>query len=253
MGPKSATGMAGWLIIAVIEWEELKAVQVLLVEDDDLVASMVADQLTRQEDWAVARCTSLAEAAAWASGSDIVLLDLNLSDSRGAASLTAMRQILPHAPIIVISAIDAPGTRVETLSDGADDYVTKPFQLDELQARMTAVLRRAHRAETGTAGVIWDPRARSVQVSGQPVDLTPLEYEVFRTLAESPGAAFSRADILARVMGPNFYGYERVVDVHVGHLRKKLAQRLPGDIIETVRAFGYRWSREIPVQVLLND
>ncbi len=227
--------------------------QVLLVEDDDLVASMVADQLTQQEDWAVVRCASLAEAAAWAVGADMVLLDLNLSDSRGAATLTAMRQILPHAPLIVISAIDAPATRVETLTDGADDYVIKPFQLDELQARITAVLRRVHRVAPGTAGVIWDPRARSVQINSQTVDLTPLEYEVFRTLAESPGAAFSRADILARVMGPNFYGYERVVDVHVGHLRKKLARRLPGDIIETVRAFGYRWSREVPIQVLLHD
>lgn len=224
--------------------------QVLLVEDDDLVASMVADQVTQQEDWAVMRCTSLVEAKAWASGSDIVLLDLNLDDSRGAASLSAMRQILPHIPIIVISAIDAPATRVETLTDGADDYVTKPFQLDELQARMTAVLRRVQRTAPEPTGVVWDPEARSVQVNGQSVDLTPLEYEMFRTLAESPGAAFSRADILERVMGPNFYGYERVVDVHVGHLRKKLAQSLSGDVIETVRAFGYRWRREVPVQVL---
>ncbi len=224
--------------------------QVLLVEDDDLVASMVADQVTQQEDWAVMRCTSLVEAKAWAAGSDIVLLDLNLDDSRGVATLSAMRQILPHIPIIVISAIDAPATRIETLTDGADDYVTKPFQLDELQARMTAVLRRVQRTAPEPAGVVWDPEARSVQVNGQSVDLTPLEYEMFRALAESPGAAFSRADILARVMGPNFYGYERVVDVHVGHLRKKLAQSLSGDVIETVRAFGYRWRREVPVQVL---
>ena len=224
--------------------------QVLLAEDDDLVASMVADQLTQQDDWTVVRCTSLAEAKAWGDGPDIVLLDLNLTDSQGSSSLTGMRQILPQVPVIVISAIDAPATRIETLTDGADDYVTKPFRLDELQARITAVLRRTHRIAPENPGITWDLRARSVQVNGETLDLTPLEYEVFRTLAESPGAAFSRADILARVMGPNFYGYERVVDVHVGHLRKKLAQRLHGDIIETVRAFGYRWSREIPVHVL---
>lgn len=222
---------------------------ILLVEDDALVASAIAEAFAGRPDVSLAHEATLRSALDHVVSADAVLLDLNLEDSRGAETLRRVRECAAHVPVIIISAIDRADTRIETLYGGADDYLTKPFSLEELLARVEAVTRRTRQSQPlSLMALVWERRSRRITWQGENLNLTPLEYEIFQVLASTPGAAFSRQDILARVVGPNFYGYERVVDVHVGHLRKKLAV-LEEEAIETVRAFGYRWRKECPVEV----
>ena len=220
------------------------AVHVLVIEDDPFISASIKGALTaRDKTGEVTALDSLQGGLAHLSQAQLLVLDLNLSDSRGAETLERCRQASPSLPIIVVSAIDREDVRIRTLQQGADDYLTKPFSLDELMARIDAVMRRA--SPPGAASSLrWNAPARQIVWQNTPISLTPLEYAVFEVLAQSPGVAFSRQDILARIIGPNFYGYERVVDVHVGHLRKKLAP-IGSEAVQTVRAFGYRWNPDV--------
>lgn len=217
---------------------------ILVIEDDPFISRAVAEALQGE---VVQRTASLQSGLSHLAGADVVVLDLNLADSRGPETLDAVRARSPRVPIIVISAIDQHDVRVRTLHHGADDYLTKPFSLEELTARINAVMRRAAPRPAPSSGLTWDAPARQLSWQSEPIPLTPLEYEVFEVLAKNPGVAFSRPDILRRVIGPNFYGYERVVDVHVGHLRRKLAV-IGEEAVLTVRAYGYRWNPDVRVE-----
>jgi DNA-binding response OmpR family regulator len=140
--------------------------------------------------------------------------------------------------------------RVLGLELGADDYVTKPFSPRELVARVRAVLRRAGQeapqAEVlRVAGIVLDRTAHTVQVDGAYVDLTPSEFDLLSTLMSTPGRAFSRMELLDRLQGTSYEGYERTVDVHVKNLRAKIEAdpRAPA-YIETVYGVGYRFTSE---------
>ena len=210
-------------------------VRVAVVEDDPTVAQAICGFLSARGDDVVS-CDRLA--GLWPERRvDAVLLDLGLGDGWwGAEGPERIRSRFPDAGIIVVTADGKLGTKLATFRGGADDYLVKPFHLEELAVRLDAVLRRQAAA---TDTVILDQPGRRALVEGQDIHLTPLEYAFFAALWTEAGRVRSRRDLLGVVMGAGFYGDERVVDVHLAHVRKKLgpeAQRL-----ETVRAFGYRW------------
>jgi len=153
-------------------------------------------------------------------------------------------------PIIMLTARAEETDRIVGLELGADDYVTKPFSLRELVARVRAVLRRAHAqiepSPVLRAGPITlDRDTHTVAVSGQPVDLTPSEFSILETLMTTPGRAFSRAELLEAAQGIGFEAYERTVDAHIKNLRRKLEpDSTDPRYILTVRGIGYRLAPE---------
>ena len=170
----------------------------------------------------------------------LVVLDVGLPDVDGLEVCKRLRAT-SQIPVIFLTARDSEVDRVLGLELGGDDYLTKPFSPAELVARVKAVLRRVDggpAAEVMQAGeVAIDAGRREVRVAGEPVDFTTKEFDLLRYLAERPGLALSRQQILDGVWGYDWYGDARTVDVHIAQVRKKL-----GDTVEikTVRGVGYR-------------
>jgi len=170
----------------------------------------------------------------------LVVLDVGLPDVDGLEVCKRLRAT-SQIPVIFLTARDSEVDRVLGLELGGDDYLTKPFSPAELVARVKAVLRRVdggHAAEVMQAGpVAIDAGRREVRVAGEPVEFTTKEFDLLRYLAERPGLALSRQQILDGVWGYDWYGDARTVDVHIAQVRKKL-----GDTVEikTVRGVGYR-------------
>ena len=211
------------------------------MEDDDLIRERVAGHLRQSLAADVIGCATL-EAALHADEADVAVVDLGLPDAKGLEALIALRSAMPTTLFLLATARGTLAERVEGLRQGADDYLVKPFSLLELEARVLALLRRrAPMPAEVQRDLNWDQRARQVSREEQPLPLTPLEYLVFAALAARPGQALSRPELLRAVIGPNFYGYERVIDVHVAHLRRKLDPDDPFRYIATVRGYGYRW------------
>jgi two-component system alkaline phosphatase synthesis response regulator PhoP len=150
--------------------------------------------------------------------------------------------------VILLTARSEEVDKIVGLSVGADDYVTKPFSMRELTARVKAALRRLHSGPQ-VGGLLAfrrvriDAAARLVWFDDQPVELTAMEFDLLRVLAEHAGIALSREQLLEKVWGTNYYGETRVVDVHIGHLRQKLGGET---VIATVRGVGYRFDDERP-------
>jgi two-component system, OmpR family, response regulator RegX3 len=168
----------------------------------------------------------------------MVLVDLGLPDMDG---LDVCRELRARGdvPIIVISARADEVDKVVGLEIGADDYVSKPFGVREVIARMRAVLRRVRSAEPepATGRLEIDRRARRVFVDGAEISLAPKEHDLLAFLAEAPGAAFTREQIMEAVWDENWFGPTRTLDVHIGALRRKLGDAAT---IETVRGVGFR-------------
>jgi DNA-binding response OmpR family regulator len=221
--------------------------RVLVIEDDPGIADSVAYTL-RQEgfDAAVARDgpAGLAEALKWRP--DLVILDLMLPGMDGFDVFRALRKQL-DCPVIMLTARVAETDRVAGIELGADDYVTKPFYMRELVARVKMVLRRAAgAAEEDEAALVVrdlrvDPARREVWVGDRQVELTPQEFELLACLARSPGRALTREVILQRAWGESEYIDPRTVDVHVRWLRQKIEDQpdAPTRIL-TVRGVGYK-------------
>jgi DNA-binding response OmpR family regulator len=176
---------------------------------------------------------------------DLVVLDLNLPGIDGLEVARTLRRE-GNIPIIMVTARVEDTDRIVGLELGADDYVTKPFNMRELVARVRAVLRRtsgqAPTPETLRAGNIeLDLIGRQAALAGRPLDLTRTEFELLSVLVQNPGRAFTRLDLLDRVQGEAYEGYERTVDAHIKNLRAKLGDdpRHP-HYIETVYGVGYR-------------
>jgi DNA-binding response OmpR family regulator len=169
---------------------------------------------------------------------DLVLLDLGLPQGNGLDVLRELRARGDATPVIVLTARDGPGDRVAGLDAGADDYLVKPFDLDELGARIRAVLRRqAGRAmpRLAHAGVTLDPATRQVMRDAQPVLLSAREYAVLELLMQRPGAVLSRAQIEDRLYGWGEEIESNAVSVYVHQLRKKLGP----EFIRSMRGVGY--------------
>ena len=240
--------------------------RVLIVEDDDAIAAPLAKGLER-EGLAVDRVVTGSAALAISADVrfDVVLLDLGLPDRDGFDVCRELRA-RSDVPIIVVTARSEEVDRVVGLELGADDYIVKPFGFRELVARIRAVVRRrtptadtpadaaanghangngngnghdAHETpgpvEVGTLSV--DRRTRRVTIDGDPVTLTPKEFDLLAFLADDAGAVRARQQLLENVWDPHWYGPTKTLDVHVASLRKKLGD--PG-WIETVRGVGFR-------------
>jgi DNA-binding response OmpR family regulator len=224
--------------------------RLMLVEDDDRVAAALVDGLRRQSIDVDRASTAHGALERIGDGSayDVVLLDLVLPDGDG---MTVCRQIraICDVPIIMVTARTDMRSRVHGLHLGADDYVTKPYDLRELLARIHAVVRRsgpsraaATPAPAGVAagahGVALDVARREVTVGGKAVTLTRKEFNLLAMLARQPGVVFSRAHIISEVWDSAWTGHQRTLEVHVASVRAKLG--VP-EIIETVRGVGYRF------------
>ncbi len=219
--------------------------RLLLVEDDPMLAAALKAGL-RQDGHAVDWARSAAEArAAWliapelAATYDAVVLDLGLPDGSGVELVKSARARGVTTPILIATARDRIADRIAGLDAGADDYMVKPIDLDELAARLRALERRAagRAAPTIQLGrIAIDPAARKVTRNGMPIDLTPREFALLLALARRPGVVLTRAQLAEALYGWNESIESNAVDVHVHHLRRKLGAGL----IETRRGLGYR-------------
>jgi DNA-binding response OmpR family regulator len=223
------------------------AATVLVVEDERKLRELVRSYLERAG-FTVLSTGSGAEAITMAvsAAPDLVVLDLRLPDVPGEAVARELRSGAPM-PIVMLTAKSAEEDRIAGLELGADDYVTKPFSPRELVLRVQAILRRGGPAAAhGVAGygggelVIDEPR-RTATVRGAAADLTPTEWGILVALATVPGRVYSRFELINRVRGYEFEGYERTIDSHVKNLRRKIEDDPASPrIIQTVLGGGYR-------------
>jgi DNA-binding response OmpR family regulator len=213
--------------------------RLLLVEDDAMIGDSVRKGL-RQEGYVVdwVQDGAAAEAALLCDAYALVLLDLGLPRKDGYALLDGLRRRKNGVPVLILTARDAVADRVKGLDLGADDYLVKPFSLDELAARIRAVLRRqAGRAEplASFGGLTLDPSARKVSYRGRDVPVSAREFSLLQALLERPGSALSRPQIEERLYGWGEEVSSNSVEVHVHNLRKKLGE----GAIRTIRGVGY--------------
>jgi DNA-binding response OmpR family regulator len=214
---------------------------VLVVEDDDTIGVPLVEGL-ELEGFTATRVRSGAEAVEAAEAAHFVLLDLGLPDLDGGEVCRRIRA-RNSVPIIVVTAREDELDRVRLLELGADDYVVKPFGFRELVARIRAVQRRTGHPGVSAAAVQQlgplriDRGARRVHLHDGEVDLTPKEFDLLAYLAEAPGQARSREDIIANVWDEHWWGPTKTLDVHIAALRRKLAG---ADLITTLRNVGYR-------------
>src|SRR5579864_7183817 len=220
---------------------------VLVVEDERKLRDLVRSYLERAG-FSVLSTGSGAEAItmALASAPDLVILDLGLPDVPGETVARELRAT-SATPILMLTAKTAEEDRIRGLELGADDYVTKPFSPRELVLRVQAILRRGGpaaaqgQASYGGGELVIDEPQRQAMVRGAAVALTPTEWGVLTALATVPGRVYSRFELINKVRGYEFEGYERTVDSHVKNLRRKIEED-PGNpgIILTVLGGGYR-------------
>ncbi|WP_127806748.1 response regulator transcription factor [Hydrogenophaga sp. NH-16] len=213
--------------------------RLLLVEDDSMIGESVLD-LLRAEQYAVdwVRDGDAADTALRTQDYDLVLLDLGLPRQDGLSVLRRLRARRSRVPVLIATARDALAQRVEGLDAGADDYVVKPYEMDELLARIRALLRRASgRAEPvyEHQGVCINPATREVTVNGEPVVLSGREWAVLEPLLARPGLVLSRAQLEEKLYDWKHEISSNAVEVYIHGLRKKLG----ADLIQNVRGVGY--------------
>lgn len=225
--------------------------KILVIDDEPSIVNLVTAYL-KPEGYEVYTATDgnsgLKAARAFKPG--LIILDIMLPGMDGIELLSRLRRE-SDVYVIMLTAKTEETDKIVGLSVGADDYVTKPFSPRELVARVKAALRRI---ETGTGsggrearGVLsfkhirMDVDARKVSVDEQPIELTAVEFDLLKALAENRGRVLSREQLLERVWGGEYFGEVRVVDVHLGHVRQKLRRE---DLIATVRGVGYRFEDE---------
>ena len=180
---------------------------------------------------------------------DLILLDIMMPEMSGYEFIKAYRKER-ETPIILLTAKLDETDKVLGLELGADDYVTKPFGMKELVARINAVLRRAGNVVVNAdvltlGGIRLDKESRIVTANGQPVALTPSEFDLLHVLMSAPGRVFSRSDLLLKMQGNTFEGVERTIDVHIRNLRAKIESDPAKPVyIQTVFGVGYRFQAE---------
>lgn len=230
----------------------MTAKQILLVEDDRDIATLLQLNLedegytiVHEEDGG--RALQRLEQTQW----DMVILDLMLPNVDGLTICQRIRERGRYLPVIIISARSSETERILGLETGADDYLAKPFSVQELVARIKALFRRQQamgqdvQQTSGTIaadGLVIDPLARSVRLRGNLVDLTPREFDLLWFFARHPGETFSRLDLLEQVWGYQHEGYEHTVNTHINRLRVKIEHNAAEpEIILTVWGKGYRF------------
>ena len=233
----------GWVqagFVLNVEAVNARLGRVLVVEDDPGIAIQLVRGLTRAG-YETGSVTTGKAALDWPVP-DVFLLDLGLPDIDGVEVCRRLRQAC-DAAIIIVTARGEESDRVLALDEGADDYLIKPFGLQELLARIRAVLRRSKHPGGGSGQVLQhgpltvDLRTHKVSVNGNHVAVTPKEFAILECLASDPGRVVGRQEMLERAWDEHWYGPTKVLDVHMAALRKKLGD--PG-LIETVYGHGFR-------------
>jgi DNA-binding response OmpR family regulator len=223
---------------------------ILVVDDEPRLVSLVEAYLS-QEGFKVLSAGDGRDALFLARQEkpDLIVLDVMMPEMDGYEFMRLHRKER-ETPIILLTAKVEADDRVLGLELGADDYVTKPFRPRELVARIRAVLRRAGHTQPSAqklraADVTLDRETHTVEVNGQFIDLTPSEFDLLATLMSVPGRAYTRLELLDRIQGVAYEGYERTIDVHVKNLRAKLESnsRSPR-YVQTVYGVGYRFVRD---------
>jgi two-component system alkaline phosphatase synthesis response regulator PhoP len=223
---------------------------ILVVDDEKRLCDLVRAYLT-QEGFHVVTAGNGQEAlfVARHEKPDLILLDLMMPEMGGYEFMRVFSKER-DTPIIILTAKLEENDKVLGLELGADDYVTKPFSMRELTARVRAVLRRMDKARPEaeilrSADITLDRIGRVVMVSGERVDLTPSEFDLLSTLMSAPGRAFSRLDLLESIQGDAFDGYQRTIDVHVRNLRTKIEPDPSHPrYVESVYGVGYRFAAD---------
>jgi DNA-binding response OmpR family regulator len=224
--------------------------RIWLVEDDDALALPLVAAL-KSAGLDVLRTADVAETLALANSSqspDLVLLDLGLPDGDGIDLARRLRLIAPNTVIVVLTARTQESDVIVALDAGADDYLTKPYRLAEIQARIRAHLRRQGDLRDGSAvveasGVKVDMAARIAEVDGVPLTLRAKEFELLADLVAHAGEAVRREDLMSRVWDQHWDGPTKTLDMHVSWLRRKLTDAGSPDVLTTVRGVGYRFER----------
>jgi two-component system OmpR family response regulator len=220
-------------------------IRVLVVDDEPSLAELLASVL-RYEGWEIRTAGDGLGAvrAAREFRPDAVVLDVMLPDLSGLEVLGRLRAELPHVCVLFLTARDAVEDRVAGITAGGDDYVTKPFSLEEVLARLRGLIRRAGiarahgGAERRVGDLVMDEEAREVRRGGDLIELTATEFELLRFLMRNPRRVLSKAQILDRVWNYDFGGQAHVVELYISYLRKKIdSGRRP--MIHTVRGVGY--------------
>jgi two-component system alkaline phosphatase synthesis response regulator PhoP len=232
--------------------------RVLIIEDDREIADLVAlhlRDLGLAAELAADGRTGLARALAgdWS----LIVLDLMLPQLDGLAICRRIREGNPLTPILMLTARSEEEDRIRGLELGADEYVTKPFSVRELNARVKALLRRVRAGRQGRpaegrlelGGLALDLAKRRVTLEGRPVELTAKEFDLLALFARNPGRAYSRPELLAQVWGYQYEGYEHTVNSHINRLRGKI-ERDPGRprFLRTVWGVGYRFAEPAELQ-----
>lgn len=213
--------------------------RLLLVEDDDLLGDAVRTALV-QDGYEVVwvKDALAAERALLADRSDLMLLDLGLPHGDGLQVLARLRARGGDLPVLILTARDTVGDRVQGLDAGADDYLVKPFDLDELHARVRALLRRRSGRVSPVlryGEIALDPAGHTVALRGAPVELTPREFLLLKVLLENVGRVLPRTRLERELYGDGSDVDSNAVEVHVHHLRKKVGN----EVIRTLRGIGY--------------
>ncbi|MGO4458131.1 response regulator transcription factor [Streptomyces sp. M-16] len=228
------------------------AVRVLVVDDEPDLTDVLGAAL-RSEGWDVRTAADAAGALASAAQfrPDLVVLDWMLPDLDGLSVLRALRELCPGVCVLFLTARDAVEDRIAGITAGGDDYVTKPFSLEEVLARLRGLMRRAGMVRGGqgprlvVGDLVMDEEAREVARGGQIVELSRTEFELLRFLMRNPRRVLSKEQILDRVWSYDFGGRAHVVELYISYLRKKIdAGRTP--VIHTVRGVGYVLKPEHP-------
>ncbi len=222
-----------------------RPIRVLVVDDEQTLSELLGLAL-RYEGWDVRTAPDGASAVAAARDfrPDLVVLDVMLPDMDGLTVLRRLRTDMDRTPVLFLTARDAVEDRIAGLTAGGDDYVTKPFSIEELVLRLRALLRRSHLAVSTDSSMIavgdltLDEDTREVHRAGELISLTATEFELLRYLMRNARRVLSKAQILDRVWNYDFGGQANIVELYISYLRKKIdAGREP--MIHTMRGFGY--------------
>ena len=220
-------------------------INVLVVDDESVLAEMVSMAL-RYEGWNIATASdgSSAIASARAQRPDVVVLDVMLPDMSGLDVLHKLREENPQLPVLLLTAKDAVEDRIAGLTAGGDDYVTKPFSIEEVVLRLRALLRRTgvttvdSGAQLMVGDLVLDEDSHEVTRAGEPISLTSTEFELLRFMMRNSKRVLSKAQILDRVWSYDFGGRSNIVELYISYLRKKIDNgREP--MIHTLRGAGY--------------
>ena len=219
--------------------------KILVVEDDPAITNLILTTLDTQEyQYHTAKNGASAMLDAVSYNADVIILDLGLPDMDGVEIIHKIRG-WSNVPIIVVSARSEDSDKVEALDAGADDYLTKPFSVLELAARIRSLLRRSKKDERliQIHGLCIDLDKRTVTIHEEPIELTFKEFELLKYLAKNEGRAVSREELINQIWGYDFIGESRTLDVHINSLRKKMGNEY-AHWIQSVRQVGYRFVAE---------